>query len=79
MFKLLSQTIPIRTIQEQNLNTESYSERDILELTESMYNTLKQQGLSLSEIKKKIATVEPFKENLNTVIEFFDKLEENNK
>lgn len=79
LFKLLSQTIPIRTIQEQNLNTESYSERDILELTESMYNTLKQQGLSLSEIKKKIATVEPFKENLNTVIEFFDKLEENNK
>ncbi len=77
LFQLLSKTIPIRTIQEQELSVDSYSAKEILELTENMYNTLKSQGLSMSEIKKRFASLEPFKEHINVVIDFFEKLEEN--
>lgn len=51
LFQLLSKTIPIRMIQEQGLCVDSYSEKDILDLTDNMYNNLKSQGLSLSDIK----------------------------
>ena len=76
LFKLLSQTIPINTIQEQNLTNASYTKSDLLSLIDSMYNDLKKQGYSLTEIKKKFSTVEPFKENINIVIEYFEQLEE---
>lgn len=77
-FQLLSKTIPVRMIQEQDMRVGAYSEQEIMELTDGMYQSLKSQGLSLSEIKKKIASLEPFKEHLNTVIDYFDKLEDRN-
>ncbi len=79
LFKLLSKTIPIRTIQEQGLSVDSYSEKDIFELTDSMYKNLKAQGLSLKEIKNKFASLEPFKEHIQSVIAYFEKMDEENK
>ncbi len=79
LFQLLSKTIPIRMIQEQGLCVDSYSEKDIFDLTDNMYNNLKSQGLSLSDIKKRFTTLEPFKDHINVVIEYFEKLEEENK
>ncbi len=77
LFQLLSKMIPIRTIQDQGMSITSYSEKDILELTDSMYNDLKNQGLSLKEIKSRFTNLEPFKDYIYVVIDYFEKLEEN--
>lgn len=76
LFKLLSKTIPIRMIQEQGINVATYTDNEILDLADNMYNNLKNKGLSLNEIKKQFTTIEPFKDHINVVIDFFEKIEE---
>lgn len=76
LFKLLSKTIPIRMIQEQGMNVATYTDNEILELADNMYNNLKNKGLTLKEIKKQFTTMEPFKDYINVVIEYFEKIEE---
>ena len=42
----------------------------------AMYKKLKDEGLTLKEIKAKIVTIEPFKDNKEFLIKYFDELEE---
>jgi hypothetical protein len=48
----------------------------MMELIDAMYKKLKAEGLTLKEIKAKIVTIEPFKDNKEFLIKYFDELEE---
>ena len=78
LFSLLSKSLPIRSIQEQDYSVRGYSQNEITELTDSIYKKLSAKGCSLSEIKKQIRTMEPFKDYLEYVIEYFNNLEDKN-
>jgi hypothetical protein len=60
----------------QNLGVDSYTENEMMELIDAMYKKLKGEGLTLKEIKAKIVTIEPFKDNKEFLIKYFDELEE---
>ena len=79
LLSILSKTIPVNLIQNQNIYTDGYTDNEIIELIDEMYNKLKQENLSLKEIKLKMGKMEPFKEKIDILIDYFDKLEENNE
>ena len=64
-------------IQGQNTTTISYTDNELDFLMDEMYEKLDKEGLENREIKKKMASMEPFKNNINQLIQFFDKKQEN--
>jgi hypothetical protein len=58
------------------LGVDDYTENEMMALIDSMYKKLKNDGLTLKEIKAKIVTIEPFKDNTEFLIKYFDELEE---
>jgi hypothetical protein len=76
LFSTLAKSLPIGMIQMQNLGVDSYTENEMMELIDAMYKKLKGEGLTLKEIKAKIVTIEPFKDNKEFLIKYFDELEE---
>lgn len=74
---VLSKSLPISMIQGQNTTTISYTENELDFLMDEMYEKLDKEGLENREIKKKMASMEPFKNNINQLIQFFDKKQEN--
>ena len=45
---------------------------------EEMYQKLLSSNVDVKDVKKKMASMEPFKENLNLLLQFFDEKEEEN-
>ena len=76
LFSTLAKSLPIGMIQMQNLGVDGYTENEMMDLIDSMYKKLKNEGLTLKEIKAKIVTIEPFKDNKEFLIKYFDALEE---
>ena len=72
---LLSKSLPISTIQSQSATTISYNNKELESMMDSMYTSLLEKNLDKIEIKKKMAKMEPFKEHINLLIDFFDKKE----
>ncbi len=73
---LLSKTLPLSMIQEQNTTVVSYTDNELEDLMDGMYQKLLSDGLGEKTARKKMASMEPFKDHLNLLIEFFDKMEE---
>ena len=63
-------------IQEQGTTTIAYTEHELEDLMEEMYQKLISQGFEIKEAKKKMASMEPFKEYLNLLFQFFDDKED---
>lgn len=77
--KLLStieKSLPIATLQSQEFITINYTENEMEELIDSVYKKLIKEGLMLNEIKKKMGKMEPFKQNVSLLADYFDKIEE---
>lgn len=73
---LLSKTLPLSMIQEQNTTVVSYTDNELEDLMDGMHQKLLSDGLDEKTARKKMASMEPFKDHLNLLIEFFDKTEE---
>ena len=76
LFKLLSKNIPIGEIYRSGLSKKQNSYSDITKELDDMYDRLKEDGLTNSEIMKKMSSCEPFCLNddyISTLIEFFEK------
>jgi len=76
LFNLLSKSLPINMIQNQETSVQSYTKTEIMNLIEDMYNKYISEGLSLGEIKKKMISIEPFKSRTDELIEFFGNKED---
>lgn len=76
LFNLLSKSLPINMIQNQETSVQSYTKLEIMNLIEDMYNKYINEGLSLGEIKKKMVSIEPFKSRTDELIEFFGNKED---
>ena len=75
---VLSKSLPISMIQDQGATTTAYTEHELEDLMEEMYQTLITSNLEIKEVKRRMASMEPFKENMNLLLQFFDEKEENN-
>ncbi len=75
---VLTKSLPISMIQEQGTTTIAYTECELEELMEEMYQKLISNNIDIKEVKKRMANMEPFKENINLLIQFFDAKEEEN-
>lgn len=73
---LLSKTLPLSMIQEQSTTIVSYTDNELEDLMNGMYQKLLNDGMDKKATRKKMAGMEPFKDHLNLLIEFFDKMEE---
>lgn len=74
LFNLISKSLPISMIQGQtNTTTISYTQNELNDMMETMYQSLVKEGLDMSSIKKKMGSTEPFKEHLEDLVDFFDK------
>ena len=63
-------------IQEQNTTIVSYTDDELEDLMDGMYQKLLKDGMDEKSARKKMAGMEPFKDYLNILIEFFDRMEE---
>lgn len=76
LLNLLSKSLPISMIQSQQTTTVSYTENEIDVLLDDFCEKLKNEGRSISDIKKAIKDTEPFKDYIDTyVISYFNRLE----
>lgn len=75
---VLTKSLPISMIQEQGTTTIAYTEHELEDLMEDMYQKLLSSNMDVKDVKKKMASMEPFKENLNLLLQFFDEKEEEN-
>ena len=75
---VLSKSLPISMIQDQGATTIAYTEHELEDLMEEMYQKLITSNLEIKEVKRKMASMEPFKEHINLLLQFFDEKEENN-
>src|SRR5690606_4642459 len=75
LLNAIAKSLPVSMIQSQEITTVTYSEKEHLEMMEKVYIKLKQTDLMLSEIKKKMVSMEPFKYNKNILIDFYDRIE----
>ena len=73
---VLTKSLPVSMIQEQGTTTIAYTEHELEDLMEEMYQKLISQGFEIKEAKKKMASMEPFKEYLNLLLQFFDDKED---
>lgn len=73
---LLSKSLPLTMIQEQNTTVVSYTDNELEDLMDEMYQKMLKDGLEKKTIKSKMSKMEPFKDNLNLLIKFFDRMEE---
>ena len=73
---VLTKSLPVSMIQEQGTTTVAYTEQELEDLMEEMYQKLISQGFEIKEAKKKMASMEPFKEYLNLLFQFFDDKED---
>ena len=73
---LISKSLPISTIQAQTTTSISYTEAELFDLMEEMYNSLLSQGNDINTIKSKMASTEPFKDEIILLINFFEKKED---
>lgn len=72
---LISKSLPVSMIQGQETTTVSYTENELLDLMNEMYSSLKSEGMDLVDIRKKMSSTEPFKDNKEILIQFFDDME----
>lgn len=72
---LISKSLPVSMIQGQNTTTISYTENELEDLMNEMYEKLLKDTNNVSEVKKKMSSMEPFKNNKNLLIDFFDMKE----
>lgn len=77
LFSILEKSLPIGMIQMQNIGIDKYTENEMMDLIDTVYRKLESEGLSLKEIKSKMITIDPFKNNVELLIKYFDKMEGN--
>ncbi len=58
---VLTKSLPISMIQGQDTTTIAYTERELEDLMEDMYRKLTSSNLETKEVKKRMASMEPFK------------------
>ncbi len=74
LFKLLSNNLPIGEISRTGLSGKKESNINIDEEINDLYELLKEQGLTMEEIKKRMASCEPYCSlYLDNIIEFFNE------
>ena len=78
LFTTLSKSLPINMIQTQDTQVPNYTKDEMMELIDEMYNRLKKDNLELSEIKRKLGSMDPFEHHRDYLIEYFEKKEEAN-
>ena len=72
---LISKSLPISMIQGQNTTTVSYTENELNDLMDEAYGKLLDELGNVNDVKKKMSNMEPFKNNINSLINFFDMKE----
>ena len=78
LFNTLSKSLPVSMIQSQETTTVSYTENELFELMATMHKKLISEGYRTSDIKKKMVSMEPFKDYKEYLIDYFDKIGDNN-
>lgn len=72
----ISKSLPIGLIQGQEIITVSYTENELRELMDQTYKSLKEKGMDVSSIKREMSKMEPYKDYINILLEFFIDKEE---
>lgn len=72
---LISKSLPVSMIQGQNTTTISYTENELEDMMNKMYEKLMRDIGNANEVKKKMSSMEPFKNNKSLLIDFFDMKE----
>lgn len=75
LLNLLTKSLPISTIQEQNTITKEYTDEELFKLMDEMYNKLLNENMNLPQIKAKMVKTEPFNNHKILLAEFFSKKE----
>lgn len=78
LFNTLSKSLPVSMIQSQETTTVSYTENELFELMSVVHKKLISEGYGDSEIKKKMVSMEPFKDYKEYLIDYFEKNGDNN-
>lgn len=77
LFSLIEKSLPVGDIQHDSINSNSFTEQDILEQLEVFYNNCVNKGFSIDEIKKEIRNQAIFANvPIEILTKFFDEKEE---
>lgn len=72
----ISKSLPIALIQGQEISTVSYTENELRDLMEQTYNAFKKKDMDISLIKREMSRMEPYKDYINILLEFFTEKED---
>lgn len=75
----ISKSLPIGLIQGQEITTISYTEKELRDLMEQTYNAFKKKGMDISLIKREMSRMEPYKDYINILLEFFTGKEDDDQ
>ena len=75
LINLISKSFPLGYANSQNVNPEEYTENEILTMAKKVYLSLKEEGIEITEIHKRIIQMEPFNKYVPVICDLFDQLE----
>lgn len=79
LLSTLEKSLPVLTLQSQEYTTASYTENEMKDMIDAVYKKYVAEGIATQEIKKKMASMEPFKQYTQFLIDYFDGIEDAKK
>lgn len=74
LINLITKSLPIAMIQSQETSTSNFTENELFEMMEKTHKKFLDEGLNLIDIKRKMVSLEPFKDYKSVLAEYFDKI-----